>query len=130
MLLVRVVVSVLCAAGFYASVFMLRKSLLDRAGRLGEASVVQSARAKLFAGIPNALFGCVYYPALTATAWCTVALVPLGLALGAAVCAALTSVYLAYSLVFVTRRSCPYCWSAHVANWGLLAAVPWLVILR
>lgn len=130
MLQVRLVIAVLCAVGFYASVFMLRKSILARKGTLTEPSVVQSPRAKLFAGVPNALFGCVYYPTLAAVSWGTSATLVLALALAASAFAAATSLYLAYSLLFVTKRSCPYCWSAHVVNWALAATVPWLLVLR
>jgi len=130
MLLVRLVISVLCAVGFYASVFMLRKSTLAEQGRLTEASVVQSPRAKLFAGVPNALFGMLYYPALAAVSWLFAGAMPLWFVLAVVAFAAATSAYLAYSLLFVTRRSCPYCWSAHVVNWALLVTVPWLLVLR
>ena len=130
MLLLRAVITVLCAIGFYASVFMLRKSARAARGELAETSVVQTERAALFFGTPNSLFGLLYYAALAAVTWSTQATLPLALALAATALAALTSVYLAYSLLFVTRRSCPYCWSAHVVNWALLAAVPWLLALR
>jgi uncharacterized membrane protein len=109
---------------------MLRKSTLAEQGRLTEPSVVQTPRAKLFAGLPNAVFGILYYPAIAAVSWIAKSALPLFFALGAVVFAAATSAYLAYSLIFVTRRSCPYCWTAHVANWGLLATVSWLVALR
>lgn len=130
MLLLRAVITVLCAIGFYASVFMLRKSARAARGELAEPSVVQTERAALFFGMPNALFGLVYYAALAAVSWSTQATLPLALALAATALAALTSIYLAYSLLFVTRRNCPYCWSAHIVNWALLAAVPWLLALR
>lgn len=130
MLLLRAVITVLCAIGFYASVFMLRKSARAARGELAEASVVQTERATLFFGTPNSLFGLLYYAALAAVTWSTQATLPLALALAATALAALTSIYLAYSLLFVTRRSCPYCWSAHVVNLALLAAVPWLLALR
>ncbi|MFN2448329.1 MAG: vitamin K epoxide reductase family protein [Candidatus Baltobacteraceae bacterium] len=126
MLAIRLVITILCAVGFYASVFMLRKSLLDARGLLGEPSVVQSRRANLLAGLPNALFGCIYYAAVTAAAWLN--LRPLLLAaLAAAIAAAAASAYLGYSLLFVTRRSCAYCWTAHAVNWLLLAALVCLV---
>src|SRR5690242_18829383 len=50
MLLVRTVITVLCAIGFYASVFMLRKSVRAARGELAEPSVVQTPRARLFFG--------------------------------------------------------------------------------
>jgi len=128
MLAVRLIISLLCAAGFYASVFMLRKSILDARGGLSEPSVVQSPRARLFGGMPNALFGTLYYAAAAGVAW-------LGshpwlyAALAAALAAAATSAYLAYSLLYITRRSCPYCWAAHLANWLLVPALAVLTFL-
>jgi uncharacterized membrane protein len=129
MLLVRWVISVLCAVGFYASVFMLSKSLRAQRGELDAPSVVQTPRAKLFAGVPNALIGTLYYPAIALVSWIFPLRPLLWCAIAAAAFAAATSVYLAYSLLFVTRRSCPYCWTAHVVNWALLASVPWLIVL-
>ncbi len=130
MLLVRTVITVLCAIGFYASVFMLAKSLRAARGELREGSVVQTERAALFFGMPNAMFGVLYYAALAAVSWTVSATAPLAIALAAAAFAAATSAYLAYSLLFVTRRSCLFCWTAHVVNWVLLASVPWLLVLR
>ena len=129
MLLVRSVISVLCAVGFYASVFMLRKSVLARRGMLAEPSVVQTPRATLFLGLPNALFGVVYYALVAAGSWLG-ARPLLWAALAAAFLAACTSAYLAYTLAFVTRTACPYCWTAHAANWALLAALACLTALR
>ena len=130
MLLVRLVITLLCAVGFYASVFMLRKSVLDARGRLHEASVVQSPRAKLFGGIPNALIGAIYYPALLAAAWLGRSGAVYGAAFVAALCAAGVSAFLAYSLLFVTKRSCLYCFLAHAANFGLAAATARLLVLH
>lgn len=130
MLLVRTVITVLCAVGFYASVFMLRKSVRAAQGTLTEPSVVQTERASVYFGVPNSLIGLVYYTGIAAVSWLAHGTVLLTLALAAAVCAAATSVYLAYSLLFVTKRSCPYCWTAHAVNWALLALVPWLLALR
>lgn len=130
MLPVRLIISVLCAVGFYASVFMLRKSIADARGTLREPSVVQSPRARLFGGVPNALIGTLYYPGLAAVAWAAGGTAILAAAEAAALAAAAVSVYLAYSLTYVTRKSCPYCWTAHVVNWALAAAVPWLMALR
>lgn len=128
MLLVRLVITVLCAVGFYASVFMLRKSILAEQGRLAEPSIVQTPRAKLFGGLPNALFGALYYPALSAAAWSGHSNV-LYAAIACSALAAATSAYLGYSLLFVTKRSCPFCWTAHAVNWALVIAVPWLLVL-
>jgi uncharacterized membrane protein len=130
MLLVRVVISVLCAVGFYASVFMLRKSVLYEQGRLTEPSVVRSPRAKLFGGVPNALIGVLYYPAVLAVAWLAHSTTAFAFAFAAACVAAATSLYLAYSLVFVTKRNCVYCFVSHAVNLGLAAATARLLVLR
>jgi uncharacterized membrane protein len=99
---------------------MLAKARRAARGLLDEASVVQTPRARLFAGIPNALLGAAYYPALALAIW-TVTGPPVAFAVLAAVtAAALTSVVLAYSLLFVTKMPCPYCWTSHAVNWLLL----------
>ncbi|HKU67118.1 MAG TPA: vitamin K epoxide reductase family protein [Candidatus Baltobacteraceae bacterium] len=130
MLLVRTVITVLCAIGIYASVFMLSKSARAAKGELREPSVVQTPRAALFFGVPNAFFGVLYYAALAVVTWSARNTALLALALAATVLAAATSAYLAYSLLFVTKRSCPYCWSAHAVNWALVAAILYLLALR
>lgn len=129
MLLVRAIITVLCAIGFYASVFMLRKSMRAAQGRLTEPSVVQTERAALF-GTPNSVIGLLYYAALAVVTWTSRSPIVLGLAIAASAAAACVSAYLAYSLLFVTRRSCLYCWTAHGVNWALLCAVPWLLALH
>lgn len=129
MLVVRSVISVLCAVGFYASVFMLRKSVLAAAGRLPEPSIVENPRASLFFCLPNSVFGAIYYAALAAVSWLGTGPLLWG-ALAAALLAACTSAFLAYTLLFVTREACPYCWTAHAANWTLLVAVAWLLSLQ
>ncbi|MBV8355300.1 MAG: vitamin K epoxide reductase family protein [Candidatus Eremiobacteraeota bacterium] len=111
-------VTLLCVVGFYASAYMWRKARRAARGELTEPSVVFSPRARLIGGIPNAYFGVVYYPAvLIGVALGGRALVLA--AFGASLAAAVTSLVLAYSLLFVTRRSCPYCWISHAVNWSL-----------
>jgi uncharacterized membrane protein len=127
MMLLRVIISLLCAVGFYASVFMLRKSIRAKHGEVKGPSVVKSPRAKLFAGLPNALFGVVYYAAIAAVTWFAHARIFFILAELAALFAAGTSLYLAYSLLYVTKKQCPYCWTAHAVNWSLALVLPWLV---
>ena len=111
---------VLCGAGAYASSFMLRKAWRAQRGELSEPSVVQTARARLFGGVSNAAIGLVYYLALAAT-------VPFlgrpplwNAAFAASLAAGATSIYLAYSLLFVTRRTCVFCWTSHAINWLLV----------
>jgi uncharacterized membrane protein len=107
---------------------MLAKTRRDERGELTEPSVVQSPRARLF-GPPNAQLGTYYYPAVVVGVWLGWGLDLPWLALVVAVVSLLpaaVSVILAYSLLFVTKRPCPYCWSAHVTNWllsGLLFAL-------
>jgi uncharacterized membrane protein len=117
--LIEAAILALCAVGFYASAFMYRKSQRASRGELTEPSVVQTPRARAVAGIPNAAFGLAYYaalalaiPLLGSPAARTAALV---VAFGAAA----FSLYLAYSLAFVTRMRCAYCWTSHVVNWVL-----------
>ena len=69
-MLLRVVITMLCGVGLYASLFMLAKTrraelgLLERAQRRPEA-----ARPASTAGVPNALLGGLYYPALAIAVW-------------------------------------------------------------
>jgi uncharacterized membrane protein len=99
---------------------MLAKTRRAELGLLEEPSVVQLPRARLYGGLPNALLGSLYYPAAAAAAWFegdgALSLVVLTIVAFAAA----TSVVLAYSLLFVTKRPCPYCWTAHAVNWLLL----------
>jgi uncharacterized membrane protein len=118
-MIVRFTVLLLCAVGLYASAFMLRKSLRAARGELEEPSVVQTARARALGGTPNAGVGLAYYGCLAVAtllfswppAWWAGFLASLG--------AAAFSAYLAYSLLFVTRMPCVYCWTSHVVNWSL-----------
>ncbi|MEO6835525.1 MAG: vitamin K epoxide reductase family protein [Candidatus Tumulicola sp.] len=116
----KAIVTLLCGVGLYASLFMLAKTRRAARGELAEPSVVASPRARLFGGVPNALLGGVYYPALAAAIW-FVPPTPIlaGAILAVVGFAAATSLVLAYSLLFVTRRPCPYCWTAHAINWSL-----------
>jgi uncharacterized membrane protein len=125
-MLVRAIITVLCGVGLYASLFMLAKTRRHERGQLSEPSVVQTPRARLYGGVPNALLGAIYYPVLAVAIW-LIRRPPLTLVvLAAALVAALTSLVLAYSLLFVTRRPCPYCWASHVVNWALLVLCSWL----
>jgi uncharacterized membrane protein len=120
----RAAIWLLCAIGLYASCFMYRKARLAATGRLREASVVETPRARAIGGIPNAAFGIVYYPLVALTMfWIHVSGV-WTLTIGASIAAGVFSLYLAYSLLFVTKRWCPYCWISHLVNWAL----PFLLI--
>lgn len=87
--------------------------------------VLETPRAKLF-GIPNSVFGIVLYAYLallflpvplkgTGTFWGTGTLF-WNLAVVATALAGLRSLYLAYSLIFVTKVPCPLCFTSHVIN--------------
>jgi uncharacterized membrane protein len=124
--ILRAMITLLCGVGLYASLFMLAKTRRAERGELLEPSVVQSPRARLYYGIPNSAIGTVYYPALAGCVWLLRWPPAAALALTMVVFAALTSLWLAYSLLFVTRQSCPYCWTAHWVNWALAVLTPWL----
>jgi uncharacterized membrane protein len=120
----RAGIVILCLVGLYVSFFMLRKYIRAQRGQLDEPSVVSSPRAKI-ARVPNAMIGLVYYAFM-------LLLTPflshndpvvVDAALIAALAATVSSLYLAYSLLFVTRMPCRYCWTGHVINWSLLGLV-------
>jgi uncharacterized membrane protein len=46
----------------------------------------------------------------------------------AALMAAGVSVVLAYSLLFVTKMPCVYCWTSHAVNWMLAVGVAALLV--
>ena len=118
----KALVTLLCGVGLYASLFMLAKTRRAERGELEAPSVVQSPRARLVGGLPNALLGVLYYLALAPAIWFAPGSKLLaGAVLAAVALAAVTSIVLAWSLLFVTRRSCGYCWTGHVVNWSLAA---------
>ena len=117
----RFVVLALCAVGLYVSIAMQRKAILARRGALPEASVVQTARATIIGRVPNSAIGIAYYALIAAAAFALSVPAVRIAALVAAAAAAAMSLYLAYSLLFVTRMPCANCWTGHVVNWALLA---------
>jgi uncharacterized membrane protein len=81
--------------------------------------IIDTPRAKLF-GTPNSVFGIglyaylilnlsVYFPPI-------VALILLSFAV-------IRSIYLAYSLIFITKVPCPLCFTSHIINIILLVLV-------
>jgi len=120
-MIIRITIVVLCCVGLYASAFMTRKTQRAEHGKVKGPSVVKTRRARVIAGIPNSIFGLAYYGALAgATPFLQIPPV-YWTALAAAAGAACMSAYLAYSLLFITRMECKYCWMSHVVNWSLLA---------
>jgi len=125
---IRIAITILCGVGLYTALFMLAKSRRAERGELKEPSVVETPRARLL-GPPNSLLGTLYYPSVVVAVWLAWALHLPWLVLGVAVVSigpVIVSAILGYSLLFVTRRSCPYCWTAHATNWSLLPLLLWL----
>ncbi|HZV78692.1 MAG TPA: vitamin K epoxide reductase family protein [Candidatus Binatus sp.] len=114
-------ISALCLVGLYVSSHMYAKAVRYERGAVDSPSVVQSPRARVLGGVPNAAVGLVYYGAMLIVAWgIRIPLIWIG-AVVAASAAALLSVYLAYSLLLITKQRCPFCWTGHVLNWAILA---------
>jgi uncharacterized membrane protein len=110
-------------AGLYVSQHMYRKALRAQRGELDEPSIVETPAATAFFGQPNALYGLLFYGTLLAsTPFTSSATVRLGRRVATGL-AASSSVYLMYSLLFVTKMECPYCWTGHALNMAILGAV-------
>ncbi len=121
-MIIRAFITVLCGIGLYVAIFMLQKTRRSERGLLREPSVVDSPRARLFGGLPNAQIGVLYYPAFLVGIWVAHRPWELGVLLIVSALVGVVSVVLAYSLLFVTRMPCPYCWTAHAINWMLVVA--------
>ncbi|MBV9718759.1 MAG: vitamin K epoxide reductase family protein [Candidatus Eremiobacteraeota bacterium] len=126
-MIIRAVVTLLCGVALYASLFMLNKTRRAARGEVKGPSVVKTPRAHLF-GVPNSLLGVLYYPAVAIAVWFLHGRIGAIALLVAVAGAAATSAYLAYSLIYITRRECPYCWTSHVVNWCLLLLCCWLFL--
>lgn len=113
-------VALLCLVGFYVSIRMYRKAGLAERGLLDEPSIVFSPRARVVGGVPNAAVGLAYYAALFVASFFLDQPPVRTASIVASILASALSVFLAYSLVAVTRKPCPYCWTGHVVNWLLL----------
>ncbi|HMD02409.1 MAG TPA: vitamin K epoxide reductase family protein, partial [Candidatus Baltobacteraceae bacterium] len=109
----------LCGVGLYASAFMYRKALRAEREGLDEPSVVETPRARVLGGVPNAVIGILYYVAIAASVPFFGSATVWGAAFLASLAAAGFSLYLAYSLLVVTRMPCVYCWTSHAINWAL-----------
>jgi len=102
---------------------MTAKAVRHARGELVEPSVVGQPRARLVGGIPNSVLGLAFYGLMIPAAWFLSVPAVYEAAFIASVAAAAVSVYLAYSLLFITRMPCPFCWTGHVVNWSLLVLV-------
>lgn len=115
----------LCAVGLWISAYFTGVSYhwisphvkwIPRFCQLKEAScqlVLETPRAKLF-GIPNSVFGIGIY--LYLIFFFIGFPFPWGIAIVLTGAAVLRSIYLAYSLLFVTRIPCPLCFTSHGIN--------------
>ncbi|HEY5094852.1 MAG TPA: vitamin K epoxide reductase family protein [Candidatus Eremiobacteraceae bacterium] len=119
-----------CIVGFQASLEMHNKAEADRRGELLDKSVVQTPRARLFGGVDNAAIGLAYYPAIAvASFFFSVAPVRIA-ALVAAAAATAVSLYLLYSLLFITKMKCTNCWMANTMNVMILVMLGDLALLN
>lgn len=84
--------------------------------------VIETPRAKLF-GIPNSVYGIGLYTYLLL--FFLGVTLPWGVGFLAVGLATLRSIYLAYSLLFITRIPCPLCFTSHGIN-GLLFIYLWI----
>ena len=101
--------------GVYYRWFPPEVKWIPRVCRLKEQtcmSVLDTPRAKIF-GVPNSVFGIALYLYLITTL-----LVPFPslLTLSLLTVALLRSVFLAYSLLFITKIPCPLCFTGHTIN--------------
>ena len=98
---------------------MFRKQLRFESGAEVGDSVVIRPSARLL-GVSNASLGVGYYVGvLIAYPWLHDRTLFLGVLVAASLAAAM-SLLLAYSLLFVTRRACVFCWLGHTVNWLIL----------
>ncbi len=81
-------------------------------------NVLGTPRAKLF-GLPNSLFGVGLYLYLILDLF----FFPPEIALFLLLAATVRSIYLAYSLLFVTQIPCPLCFTTHGINLSLFLIV-------
>jgi len=108
-------------AGLYVAQYMYRKSRRAQKGELDEPSVVERPAARSLFGIPTSAFGLLYYGLQLAALPVRDAKAVRRGVLAASSLALAQSLYLMYSLLFVTRMPCPYCWTAHALNVALFA---------
>ncbi len=128
--MIEISIAILSAAGLWLSIYFCGLYYrwfspdvpwVPKVCRIGTgecASVVDTPRAKLF-GIPNSVFGLGLYSYLILSLW----FLPQEPALALIVTAVLRSLYLAYSLLFVTRTPCVLCFASHLINLVLAGLV-------
>ena len=85
-------------------------------GAIDPGSEAHDLVMNLFGGLSNALLGACYYPALAIVTWLSLGRAFALFVFAIVLVAAAVSVVLGYSLLFVTRRPCAYCWPSHAIN--------------
>jgi uncharacterized membrane protein len=117
----RLAAGLVAGTGVYVAQYMYRKSRRAQKGELDEPSVVERPAARSLFGVPTAAFGLAYYGfRLCALPFDGSKAVRRGV-LTASALALAQSLYLMYSLLFVTRMPCTYCWTGHALNALLFA---------
>lgn len=117
----KLAIAALAGTGLYVSQHMFRKTKRAERGELDEPSVVEEPAAHVLFGLPNSELGLLYYGALFAALPAS-GRKPVRRAMLAGSAAAFAmSIYLMYSLLFVTEAECPYCWTSHASNTLLFA---------
>jgi len=119
--LIPALIDALCLVGLYAAFVMTAKAARYARGEITEPSVVQRPQARAIGGISNSIFGIAYYCLLFVAAWFLRVPLVYDAMLVASLAATALSLYLAYSLLFVTRMPCTFCWTGHIVNWVLTA---------
>ncbi|MBI1977528.1 MAG: vitamin K epoxide reductase family protein [Candidatus Omnitrophica bacterium] len=126
-------VFVLCCIGLWISIYFTGVFYkwfapdvfwIPKVCRLKEetcVAILDTPRATLF-GIPNSAFGIGVYAYLLLNLFVPL---PAIIALTLTLLAVLRSLYLTYSLMFVTKISCPLCFTTHAIN-----LVLFLIILK
>jgi uncharacterized membrane protein len=113
--------AVAAGTGLYVAQHMYRKTRRAERGELDEPSVVERPAARALFGIPNAAFGMAYYGLMLSALPFSGSPSVRRATLAASALALGQSAYLMYSLLFVTRMPCPYCWTGHAVNIVLFA---------
>jgi uncharacterized membrane protein len=128
MVAMKSTMGLMCIGGITFSYRMLQKHRTAKAGGLKVPSIVQTQPAAAIFGIPNSLFGLIFYGATFILLFSPYRFGIYAMAAGAGT-AAIFSLYLAYQLIFRIRLSCVLCWMSHVINLSLAVGAFGLVKL-
>lgn len=130
-------ICILCVVGLWISIYFTGVFYkwfspgvfwIPRVCQLEEKScllVLETPRAKIF-GIPNSVFGIAMYLYVLFD----LAFFPPYFGLVLCVLALIRSIYLAYSLIFITKIPCPLCFTSHIINFCLVLFYSKLVFIH